>query len=453
MADQTKNDELHGVVAYFDDVDSVMAAARKIRDAGYKKWDTYTPFPVHGIDEAMGTKPTVLPWIVLAMGLTGLSLAILMQWWMNAVDYEFMISGKPSWSLPANIPVAFEMTILFSAFTAFFAMLGLNKLPTLSNPLHRLDKFARVTNDRFAICVEAADPNFDAARIRTLLGTHSSDIEDCPVDTSPAALPLWFHGVMALLTCLTFIPLAIAFKGRFATSEKPRYHVWPDMDWQPKRKAQTDWEGFEDGRAMRPPVAGAIPRGELRDDLEFYFGVAQGTKVPDKVTYDVGTMGDKDGEEQYEWLLAYPSAVVVDDALLERGRERYGIYCAVCHGAQGNGMGAVAVRANELGAEKWGWVQPKALHSDNAKAYRNGELFHVVTNGISSMRGYGSQIDPQDRWAIVAYVRALQKTQSLESRPDWLPDGTEFDAPPTIDDVRVSEADVQASTGVEGEAR
>ena len=456
MSEQKKNDEIHGVVAYFDDVDSVMSAARKVRDAGYKKWDTYTPFPVHGIDEAMGTKPTILPWIVLGMGLTGMTLGLLLQWWTNAYDYVFLISGKPDWSLPANIPVTFEVVILFSAYTAFFAMLGLNKLPHLSNPLHKLPKFRRVTADRFAICIEAKDPNFDAGRVRAILGADSDDLEDCPVDTSRAALPLWFHGVMALATCATFIPLSLAFKGRFATSEKPRYHVWPDMDFQRKRKTQTGWVGFEDGRAMRLPVEGTIPKGELRDDFELYFGVAQGTSVPAKVAYEAGSMGMKDGAPQFEWLQSFPTAVVVDEAFLERGRERYGIYCGVCHGAQGNGLGAVALRANAIDAEQWGWIPPKALLTDNAKAYTNGELFHIASNGISSMKGYGSQITPKDRWAIVAFVRALQASQGLAAPPTGLPEDVDFEPVPTIEDVRLSEASVDASVGGNepaGEAR
>lgn len=439
MSDQNQNQpEIHGVVAYYDDVDGVMNASRKIRDAGYKKWDAYTPFPVHGIDEAMGTKPTILPWMVLGMGLTGLAVGLGLQYFTNAVDYVFLISGKPDWSLPANIPVTFEIIILFSAYTAFFGMLALNKFPHLSNPLHKLERFKRVTDDRFAICVEAADANFDRARVEKLLGAGAEHIETCPKDTTRAALPLWFHGVAAILTCASFIPLAVGFKGRFATSEKPRYHVWPDMDWQRKRKTQTGWAGFADGRAMRLPVAGTVAEGELRDDFELYFGVAQGSEVPDMIKYDVAQFGPDAGAERPEWLAAFPAAVNVDEAFLERGRQRYGIYCAVCHGKQGNGMGAVAVRANALDAAQWGWVPPKSLLSDNAKAYSNGELFHVASNGISTMSGYSGQIPAKDRWAIVAYVRAIQATQGLDQSD--APKDQDFKPVPTIESVRVSDS-------------
>lgn len=435
MSDTSDKDDIHGVVAYYDDVDGIMAASRKIRDAGFKRWDAYTPFPVHGIDDAMGTRPTVLPWIVFGMGLMGLATGVLLQWYTNAWDYVFMISGKPDWSLPANIPVVFELVILFSAYTAFFGMLALNKLPHLSNPLHKLPRFKRVTDDQFALVVEAADPNFDGARIRKLL-TGAGHIENCPRDTSRAALPLWFHGVAALVTCATFIPLALAFKGRFASSEEPRYHVWPDMDWQRKAKTQTAWTAFPDDRAMREPVEGTIAFGDLRDDAELYNGVAQGSQLPDGATYDPAKMGAQ-AETRYEWLTGFPAALAVDEALLERGRARYGIYCTPCHGAQGNGMGSVAIRANEINALASGWVQPKSLFTDNAKNYSNGELFHIVSHGISTMKGYAAQVRPRDRWSIVAYVRALQATQGL----DRLPEGVDEDVlqpAPTIDDVRVS---------------
>ncbi|MEM8712809.1 MAG: quinol:electron acceptor oxidoreductase subunit ActD [Planctomycetota bacterium] len=443
MSEENQNEEIHGVVAYYGDVDGIMKASRKIRDAGYKNWDAYTPFPVHGIDEAMGTKPTILPWMCLGMGLTGMGLGLLLQWYTNAYDYQFLISGKPTWSLPANIPVTFEVIILFSAYTAFFGMLALNKLPHLSNPLHKLERFKRITDDKFAICVEAADPNFDRTRVEKLLGVGAEHMELCPADTSRAALPLWFHGVMAIMTCASFIPLALAFKGRFATSEKPRYHVWPDMDWQRKRKTQTEWAGFPDGRAMRLPVAGTIAEGELRDDFELYYGVAQGSNVPDKVSYDAALFGEGAGAERPQWLTGFPAATVIDEAFLERGRQRYGIYCAVCHGNQGNGLGAVAVRAEALDAAKWGWVPPKALHTDNAKAYSNGELFHIASNGISTMKGYASQVPARDRWAIVAYIRAIQATQALDQND--APPGAEFQPVPTIESVRVSDASAGAT--------
>src|SRR5690606_16007131 len=112
---------------------------------------------------------TRLPWIVLCFGLTGLTTAVLMQWWMNAVDYPWIISGKPLWSIPANIPITFELTVLFSAISTFLSMLILNGLPKPSSPLDRVRRFARVTDDRFFLLIEAEDPKFDDRDTKALL--------------------------------------------------------------------------------------------------------------------------------------------------------------------------------------------------------------------------------------------------------------------------------------------
>lgn len=155
---------LVGVLGEFDNVDGVLSAARKVREAGYKVWDVHSPFPIHGIDAVIGIRPTILPWLVLCGGLTGLTTGLVMQWWMNAYDYKIIASGKPFWSLPANIPIIFELTVLFSALTAVFGMLALNRLPLLYNPVFKIKRFRRVTNDRFFILIDASDPEFDPAR-------------------------------------------------------------------------------------------------------------------------------------------------------------------------------------------------------------------------------------------------------------------------------------------------
>lgn len=158
-----------GYLVEFETVGQVLSAARKVRDAGYTKWDVHTPFPVHGMDGAMGIRYTKLPMVVLGGGLTGLAIAVLMQWWMNAVDYPLIISGKPFFSLPANIPVIFELTVLFSALTAVFGMLGFNKLPQWRHAVFSSERFARATDDRFFISVEALDPVFDSKKTHDFL--------------------------------------------------------------------------------------------------------------------------------------------------------------------------------------------------------------------------------------------------------------------------------------------
>ncbi len=173
---------LWGMMAEFDNVSDTLAAAEKTRDAGFKHWDTHTPFPVHGLCDAMGMRDTRLPWVVLTAGITGALFGLALQYFTNAVDYPFVISGKPLFSLPANIPVVFECTILFAALTAFKAMLVANRLPQHHRPLFKKERFRRATQDRFFIVIEAADPKFDADRTRAFLeslgGLSVEEVED-----------------------------------------------------------------------------------------------------------------------------------------------------------------------------------------------------------------------------------------------------------------------------------
>ena len=170
--------ELVGLLAEYTSVDQILKAAGVVRRAGFTRWDVHSPFPIHGIDYAMGIKPTILPWIVLAMGLTGLASAILLQWYCNAFDYKFLISGKPLWSFPANVPIMFELTVLFSSYTAVAAMLMLNRLPRLYNPLFKHDRFRRATDDRFFVVLDATDPKFEeAASTQLLLDAGATAVE------------------------------------------------------------------------------------------------------------------------------------------------------------------------------------------------------------------------------------------------------------------------------------
>jgi hypothetical protein len=168
-----------GLLAEYESASAVYHACEKVRDAGYRRWDSYTPFPVHNLDKAMGIKPSVLPWIVFCCGMTGAACGILLQWWSSTIAYPIIIAGKPLFSFQANVPVTFECGILFSAFGAVFGMLGLNKLPQFYHPLFNVARFARVTDDRFFIAIEASDPKFDAEKTRKLLeGTHAAKVEE-----------------------------------------------------------------------------------------------------------------------------------------------------------------------------------------------------------------------------------------------------------------------------------
>ncbi len=169
----------YALVAEFDSVAAVMDAAERIRDANYSRWDVHSPMPIHGINQAMGLRPTILPWITLVPGLVGCGLGLLLVWWINASTlpgvptnlqgYRYLISGKPMFSLPANIPVVFEMTVLFAAIGTLLGLLGLNKLPMLYSPLQNSRRMRRATVDRFLVVIGADDPQFDPGRTAEFL--------------------------------------------------------------------------------------------------------------------------------------------------------------------------------------------------------------------------------------------------------------------------------------------
>lgn len=158
-----------GILAEYDSPSAIFNACLLTKKAGYKKFDSYTPFPVHGLDKAMGIKPSILPWMVLLSGLLGGSLAIIFMVWASAYDYPLNIGGKPTWSIPAFIPVTFEVTILFSALMAVFGMFFLNGLPKYHDPLFSIDAFAKVTDDKFFLMIGHNDSKFDLENTKAFL--------------------------------------------------------------------------------------------------------------------------------------------------------------------------------------------------------------------------------------------------------------------------------------------
>jgi hypothetical protein len=161
--------QYYGVLAEFGSPADLYQAFERVRDEGFTRWDAHTPFPVHGLDKAMGLKRSPLPWIVLVMGLTGAAAGFGLQWWVHASAYPLVISGKPYFSWPAYIPITFEVAVLFASFGAVFGMLGLNRLPMHHHPLFKSRVFERVTDDAFFISIESWDPRFDSSGTRTLL--------------------------------------------------------------------------------------------------------------------------------------------------------------------------------------------------------------------------------------------------------------------------------------------
>jgi len=202
----------------------------------------------------------------------------------------------------------------------------------------------------------------------------------------------WIALASFFLAALALTPFALIARARGMKSSRPRIHFVQDMDNQPKFHAQQTNPLFRDGRAMRPAVAGTVARGQLRADDHFYRG--------------------KIGEE---WATAFP--IPIDEDAMRRGQERFAIYCAPCHGLAGAGDGIIAARADRL--EEGTWVPPASYHTDLIRQRPVGHLFNTIANGVRTMPAYGLQIPELDRWKIIAYIQALQRSQNarLEDVP------------------------------------
>ena len=198
--------------------------------------------------------------------------------------------------------------------------------------------------------------------------------------------------IALLLITAAAVPPALIAQTRAVRSSKPRIHLIQDMDNQPRFEAQHANPLFADGRAMRPPVPGTVARGELRADDHFERGIVAG-----------------------KWATTFPSQVDVSMTLMARGQERFNIYCQPCHGAAGYGDGIVNKKAMELlnlGTNGTTWVAPKSIHEQQIREQPVGQIFNSITNGVRNMPPYGPQVPVADRWAIVAYVKALQRSQN-----------------------------------------
>ena len=201
-------------------------------------------------------------------------------------------------------------------------------------------------------------------------------------------MPRVLRSLLLIGGLAALVPVLLAVRARVSDSPRPRLMLIWDMDNQPRYKAQQATLLFPDGRAMRPPVPGAVARDEVVDD-------------------PVLTAGGVDSL----WTGRIP--VTVDDDLLDRGRERFGIYCAPCHGLAGRGDGMVARRAEAL--MEGTWVPPSDLTAGNLREKADGYFYRVIRDGVRKMPGYGPQVPVRDRWAIVAWVRVLQAVAGVDA--------------------------------------
>jgi hypothetical protein len=152
----------YGLMAEFSDPNELIVAVRHTREAGYRNYDAYTPYPIEEVSEAMGMHRNHMPLIVLIGGIVGALAGYGLQYWTSVIDYPINVGGRPLHSWPAFIPITFECTVLVAGLSAVLGMLGLNGLPMPYHPVFNVPRFALASRDRFFLCIEATDPKFDA---------------------------------------------------------------------------------------------------------------------------------------------------------------------------------------------------------------------------------------------------------------------------------------------------
>ena len=343
---------LAGIMAEFDDHEELLRAARAAHAAGYRKMDAYSPFPVQGLATALGHLRCAIPLLVLAGGITGGLGGYFMEWFAMVKDYPIDVGGRPLHSWPAFIPIAFELTVLCAALTAIISMLAFNRLPQPYHPVFQCAGIrARLHRSLFPLH-RVARSVVRSSRHRKLSENTSS---------------LFHYGGPGVKTGAIILALAVLCAG-----------CRREMYYQPRGDPLKSSDFFADGAASRPLPAHTVAQENFHVDL----------------SYDSGKIGTN-----YLAQIPFP----VTRKILERGREQFDIYCAVCHGRTGQGNGIVPQR---------GFPAPPSYDIERLRAAPPGYFYNVITHGYGVMFSYANRVNTDDRWAIAAYIRALQLSRN-----------------------------------------
>jgi cytochrome c5 len=363
---------LYGIAALFKTPDEIIKAAKKVSNSDYTKFDVNTPYPVHGMDDAMKIKPSKLGFVTLVMGLTGSTLALLFMYWTMSVDYRLVIGGKPFFALPAFIPITFEVTVLLATVSTVTAMIALFfRLPDNKHPLQDTEYMKSVSADKYGLIIESSDVKFNEQLVIDLFkGLNALSTEHIyfpEEETFPIFQPkflLFLVVVAALVSGTTYITL-----------NKLLY--LPPYNWmmdQAKLNPQKPSNLFADGYGMRTPVEGTVARGFI--------------PYPYK------------GEANPKEVLSNPFLPTKEN--LELGKAKFNTFCSPCHGYFANGNSRLRGQ----------FPSPPTLHSKRAIGFSDGMIYHIITNGQNAMPSYASQVTRDERWAIINYIRVLQRAEN-----------------------------------------
>lgn len=368
--------KIYGIAVTFKTPDEIVKAAKLTSDSGYTEFDVNTPYPVHGMDKAMKLKPSKLGFVTLIMGLAGAALALMLMYYTMSVDYPMVIGGKPFFALPAFIPVTFELTVLLATLSTVGTMIALFfRLPDNKHPLHDTEYMKRVSADKFGLVIESTDEKFDESGVLTFLK-----------NLNPLSTEIIYHPeevqypVLQPKFIMFLIAVAIVVSGGTYFALNKLTYMTP-FNWmmdQEKLIPQKPSEIFADGRGMQLPVKGTVARGFIPYP---YIGQTNPIEV-----------------------LANPTLPTKEN--LELGKAKYFTYCSPCHGYFADGDSRLRGQ----------FPNPPTLHSKRAKDFSDGMIYHIITNGQNAMPSYAAQITRDERWAIVNYVRALQRAKNASDQ-------------------------------------
>ena len=366
----------YAVLGMFDTPDALMKAIPTVRAAKLGTVEAYTPYAIHGIDEALGLRRSPLGGMVLVMGILGAITAFGAQYWISAIDYPIVTGGKSPASWEAFIPIMFEVTVLFATFTAGLGMLFLlNKLPFFGHPVLSSKSITGITRDRYALAIEAESETFDsAAAAKALREAGALEIEVLPApDRSPfLTSDFILRTAGGIFTACLVAGLVMFLTIKWFPLLAPMKH----MQDQPRLNAQMASTFFKDGHGMQLPVAGTVARG--------YLPAAAGTQ---------------------EAAATLVNPLPRTKEVFAVGRKSYTNRCEVCHGAIGNGVGSLTAAYGG---------KPANLQAQLFRDYPDGQIYWAIVNGKNAMPAHAADLTETQRWAVVHYVRALQRAQNAK---------------------------------------
>lgn len=374
--------------ASFTDPEHLLTAVQDLVADGYTVLDTYTPFPVHGMDEAMGLKPSRLPRACLAFALLGLATALALQVWTSAFDYPLRVGGKPLAAIPAFLPVIFELTVLFAGLGVVASLFVVSKL----RPRFRVpDLHPGVNDHRFVLAAEVlAGVSFDQVReeMVRLGAVEASLLVDDKLARQPSP---WNREVGPAAFAAAFIPAAAVLA---LLPLLNRDFLKRNLDWDGGMAAQVSYGSFDPhpslkgGMVLQSPPAGSLSRTG-QPALPFTEGRSEAEKKAES---------ERAGRELQN---PFPAT----QANFTRGKVVYERSCAACHGKDGDGASSALVAR--------GLMAPTVLVSPVVKNMPDGQIFYATTfGGPKVMKGLADIISRDDRWKAILYIRELQKAAS-----------------------------------------